>query len=454
MLERDADLVEYLNEPGGRSTRKVTEELLVSLFLPDSENKLHDGAVIIKNLRIAQAGAVLPLSANAKLDKALGTRHRAAIGVTEETDAVVVVVSEERGTISLCFGGNIARDLDGATLRKALLGLFQKGQEAHADAARRRRRRRCAARRRLQRTGPSPAEPSPHGAETCSPSARGRRLAPSRRREPTDEAGERAARAGRARARSDRHAVDRRRAGRRRALERRHRSGPRALLDELPLKVVSLVLAVTLFVIVRSDKDARRRLRQGDLHAARRSRAGLRSGRRGARRRARAVDAASSASTIAQLEPIRVDLDARRRAATLRFDEEHDQAAGRAARGVDLAAVGEARVRAARRARGAGAAAARGRSRPTGYRVARSSARPADGARSRARKTRGRGDRRACRRGRCAIAGRARRVSARRGRARRAAAARVRRPAATGDREADVQPAMVRAHVRSAAGAA
>jgi uncharacterized protein (TIGR00159 family) len=126
VLERDADLVDYLNEPGVEMDAKVSEELLVSLFLPDSENQLHDGAVIIKNLRIAQAGAVLPLSANARLDKALGTRHRAAIGVTEETDAVVVVVSEERGSISLCFAGNIARDLDGATLRKALLGLFQK----------------------------------------------------------------------------------------------------------------------------------------------------------------------------------------------------------------------------------------------------------------------------------------------------------------------------------------
>ncbi|MGZ3406463.1 MAG: diadenylate cyclase CdaA [Polyangia bacterium] len=126
VLERDADLVDYLNEPGVEMDSKVSEELLVSLFLPDSENKLHDGAVIIKNLRIAQAGAVLPLSANARLDKALGTRHRAAIGVTEETDAVVVVVSEERGSISLCFGGNIARDLDSPTLRKALLGLFQK----------------------------------------------------------------------------------------------------------------------------------------------------------------------------------------------------------------------------------------------------------------------------------------------------------------------------------------
>ncbi len=126
VMERDADLVDYLNEPGVVMDAKVSEELLVSLFLPDSENKLHDGAVIIKNLRIAQAGAVLPLTGNAKLDKALGTRHRAAIGVTEETDAVSVVVSEERGSISLCFGGNVARDLDGATLRKALLGLFQK----------------------------------------------------------------------------------------------------------------------------------------------------------------------------------------------------------------------------------------------------------------------------------------------------------------------------------------
>jgi uncharacterized protein (TIGR00159 family) len=134
VLERDAELGEYLNEPGEDIDSRVSEDLLVSLFLPDSENKLHDGAVIVRNLRIAKAGAVLPLTANPKLDKALGTRHRAAIGVTEETDAVVVVVSEERGTISLCFGGNIARDLDGATLRKALLGLFQKEKRKRAGA--------------------------------------------------------------------------------------------------------------------------------------------------------------------------------------------------------------------------------------------------------------------------------------------------------------------------------
>ncbi len=136
VIERDADLVDHLTEQGVEIGAKVTEELLVSLFLPDAENKLHDGAVVIKELRIAQAGAVLPLSANAKLDKALGTRHRAAIGVTEETDAVSVVVSEERGSISLCFGGNVARDLDGATLRKALLGLFQK--ESKTERSRRR----------------------------------------------------------------------------------------------------------------------------------------------------------------------------------------------------------------------------------------------------------------------------------------------------------------------------
>lgn len=129
VLERDADLVDYLNEPGVPIEAKVTEELLVALFLPEAENKLHDGAVIIKNLRLAQAGAVLPLTANPRVDKALGTRHRAAIGITEETDAVVIVVSEERGSIGLCFGGNIAHNLDAPSLRKALLGLFQKKRE-------------------------------------------------------------------------------------------------------------------------------------------------------------------------------------------------------------------------------------------------------------------------------------------------------------------------------------
>lgn len=126
VLERDADLADHLGEAGVELDAKVTKELLCTLFVPDADNHMHDGAVIIKNLRVQQAGALLPLSANAKLDKQLGTRHRAAIGITEQTDAVVVVVSEERGLVSLCFNGNIARDLAPATLRKALLGLFQK----------------------------------------------------------------------------------------------------------------------------------------------------------------------------------------------------------------------------------------------------------------------------------------------------------------------------------------
>ena len=106
----------------------MQRELLVALFLPESLNKLHDGAVIIRNLRIAKAGVFFPMPDTKVLDKSLGSRHRAALGITEETDAVVVVVSEERGNISFCFNGNIVTNLDGASLRQALLGLF--GQRA------------------------------------------------------------------------------------------------------------------------------------------------------------------------------------------------------------------------------------------------------------------------------------------------------------------------------------
>lgn len=124
VFERDASLEEFIIEGGTRVDAAVTRELLHSIFVPASENPLHDGAAIIDNYRIKDAGAFLPLSANPRLDKVLGTRHRAALGITEETDAVSVVVSEERGTIALCFEGRISRDLDKAALRKALLGLF------------------------------------------------------------------------------------------------------------------------------------------------------------------------------------------------------------------------------------------------------------------------------------------------------------------------------------------
>lgn len=125
VFERQADLSAFV-ETGHALDARVSKELLVSIFVPTRENVLHDGAAIIKALRLQQVGGVLPLSKRGGLDAALGTRHRAAIGITEETDAVCVVVSEERGEISLSFGGQLARELDGATLRKALLELFAK----------------------------------------------------------------------------------------------------------------------------------------------------------------------------------------------------------------------------------------------------------------------------------------------------------------------------------------
>jgi uncharacterized protein (TIGR00159 family) len=125
VFERDALLDEFI-EPGTILDAGVSKELLYSIFLPSYENPLHDGAVIIRDGRVQQAGAFLPLSASTKLDKAMGTRHRAAIGLSEDTDAAVVVISEERGAMSLCFNGNVVRDLDAVSLRTALLGLLTK----------------------------------------------------------------------------------------------------------------------------------------------------------------------------------------------------------------------------------------------------------------------------------------------------------------------------------------
>src|SRR5439155_21520462 len=99
--------------------------------------ELDEGAVVInKNHRIELARALLPLSRATDLGPEFGTRHRAALGITEDTDAVVVVVSEERGEISLCFKGSIARDLEPVMLRRALVGLFAGGRaEAMAEEA-------------------------------------------------------------------------------------------------------------------------------------------------------------------------------------------------------------------------------------------------------------------------------------------------------------------------------
>lgn len=134
-FEQDANLDEFVVGQGTTVDATVQRELLVAMFLPESLNKLHDGAVVIRNLRVAKAGVFFPMPDMKVLDKSLGSRHRAALGITEETDAVVVVVSEERGTISFCFNGNIVPNLDGASLKQALLGLF--GQRSRRKKGRR-----------------------------------------------------------------------------------------------------------------------------------------------------------------------------------------------------------------------------------------------------------------------------------------------------------------------------
>jgi uncharacterized protein (TIGR00159 family) len=123
-LERDASVLEFVQGKGIPLQAVVTTELLVSLFLPEPLNKTHDGAVLIRNYRIDSAGVFFPMPRSTEVnDPSLGSRHRAAIGITEETDAVVIVVSEERGTITLCFPGGMLQNVDGASLRGALLEL-------------------------------------------------------------------------------------------------------------------------------------------------------------------------------------------------------------------------------------------------------------------------------------------------------------------------------------------
>jgi uncharacterized protein (TIGR00159 family) len=124
VFERDAALEEFVDD-ATRIDAVLSRQLLVSLFVPAKDNELHDGAVVInKSHRVELARALLPLSRATDLGPEFGTRHRAALGITEDTDAVCVVVSEERGEISLCFKGSIARDLEPVMLRRALVGLF------------------------------------------------------------------------------------------------------------------------------------------------------------------------------------------------------------------------------------------------------------------------------------------------------------------------------------------
>ena len=126
VLERDTDLSTIV-EMGTELDAKVTKELLTSIFLPYSP--IHDGAAIIRNGRIVAAGCFLPLTLSSNLSKSLGTRHRAAAGLTEESDAVVVVVSEETGEISVVKHGLIEHNADAPALRKTLSEIFIKKKD-------------------------------------------------------------------------------------------------------------------------------------------------------------------------------------------------------------------------------------------------------------------------------------------------------------------------------------
>jgi len=119
-LEREVGLDEYAAEQGTRINARVSAELLLSIFSP--YGPLHDGATLISGDTILAAGVILPLTQFPVSDKSLGTRHRAALGLSEETDALVVVVSEETQQISLAHRGRLERGVDSARLREVLAG--------------------------------------------------------------------------------------------------------------------------------------------------------------------------------------------------------------------------------------------------------------------------------------------------------------------------------------------
>ncbi|MCS6901753.1 MAG: diadenylate cyclase CdaA [Myxococcales bacterium] len=123
-FEQNATLDEFVVGHGIPLDAVVSRELLVTIFQPESANKLHDGAVLIRSLRIASAGVFFPMPEARNIDASLGSRHRAALGVSEETDAVVLVVSEERGTITVCYRGNMIPNLDGQRLKTVLYDLM------------------------------------------------------------------------------------------------------------------------------------------------------------------------------------------------------------------------------------------------------------------------------------------------------------------------------------------
>ena len=132
VVERNIILSKYV-DIGILIEGRISNEILMAIF--HTSSPIHDGAVIIQQGRIAAAGCYLPLTRDESVDPNLGTRHRAAIGISQETDALVVVVSEETSTISLVVDGKMTRNLDPKELRKILRGFFTHSSEAEEEGA-------------------------------------------------------------------------------------------------------------------------------------------------------------------------------------------------------------------------------------------------------------------------------------------------------------------------------
>lgn len=130
VLERDISLNEYI-ERSKPIYADISSELLISIFFP--RNPLHNGGVIIQGNKITSAGAVFPISINSKISKKLGTRHRAAIGISEESDAIAIVVSEETGKISIAVGGNLNYNLSLDDARMILIEELKPKREVLLD---------------------------------------------------------------------------------------------------------------------------------------------------------------------------------------------------------------------------------------------------------------------------------------------------------------------------------
>ena len=128
VLQREADVMQHI-QGGVELDATPSAELLFSVFIPYSP--IHDGAVLIQNGRVSRAGCFLPLTQRLDISKHLGTRHRAAIGMSELTDALVVVVSETDGQISLCVDGEIRRGLDPSALYNELLTILSPNRTRH-----------------------------------------------------------------------------------------------------------------------------------------------------------------------------------------------------------------------------------------------------------------------------------------------------------------------------------